>query len=101
MCHLCTSYQIYFHVSAVFKELLGEACDKREIKIKISIIRLFAYLIHIHLLETTLENFKILYVLVLQISLEFDSFQWYTARKEHIHKLTVDRTGAQFLDLGE
>lgn len=59
------------------------------------------YLVHIHLFEATLENFEILYILVLQVGLELDPLQRYTAREEHVHELTVDRTGAELLDLGE
>jgi hypothetical protein len=61
----------------------------------------FVYLIHIHLFEAALKNFEILYIFVLQIGLEFHPFQGDTARKEHIHELTIDCSGTQFFDLGE
>jgi len=88
-CHTFTVFIL--PLFTVFKVI----CLKREEENSCS------YLIHVHLFEATLENFEILYIFVLQIGLELDSFQRYTAREQHVHELTIDRSGAQLFDLRE
>lgn len=50
---------------------------------------MYAYLVHAHLFESTLKNFEILNVFMLQIGTEFNTFHWDRARKQHIHVLTI------------
>lgn len=102
MFHLYVYIYIYIslfisslHMFAVLKMYLSKSVVGKKRR------QLFAYLIHIHLFEATLKNFEILYVFVLQIGLEFDPFQRYAAWKEHVHELTVNRSGAQLFDFGK
>lgn len=56
------------------------------------------YLLDAHFLEPCLQDFKVLYVLVLEVRFKLNPLQRHGIGKKHIHKLTVGSSGAKFFD---
>lgn len=51
-----------------------------------------AYLVDVHFLKCTLENFEVLYIFVLEVGAEFDALHGHGSGKQHVHVLTIGRS---------
>ena len=51
-------------------------------------------------LNTNLQHFEVVDILVLQLGVELDLLEHHGPGEQHVHELAVDGAGAELLDLG-